>query len=88
MLPLTCALASANQNEKKHSLHMPEKTRLPLIIEQLKTKNPIRRAIDIAVLQVLEINGNQEQLLYSVYDSISRTMETLATLMKEGRVGD
>lgn len=42
----------------------------------------------LALFYVLEINGNQEQLLYSVYDSISRTMETLATLMKEGRVGD
>ncbi len=30
MLPLTCAFASANQNEKKHSLNMLEKTRLIL----------------------------------------------------------
>jgi len=30
MLPLTCALASANQNEKKHSLNMVEKTKLIL----------------------------------------------------------
>jgi hypothetical protein len=28
MLPLTCAFASANQNEKKHSLNMLEKTKL------------------------------------------------------------
>jgi hypothetical protein len=27
MLPLTCAFASANQNEKKHSLNMQEKTK-------------------------------------------------------------
>jgi len=27
MLPLTCAFASANQNEKKHSLNMLEKTK-------------------------------------------------------------
>jgi transposase len=30
MLPLTCAFASANQNEKKHSLSMLEKTKLTL----------------------------------------------------------
>jgi hypothetical protein len=30
MLPLTCVFASANQNEKKHSLNMLEKTRLIL----------------------------------------------------------
>ena len=30
MLPLTCAFASANQNEKKHSLNMLEKTELIL----------------------------------------------------------
>jgi transposase len=30
MLPLTCVLASANQNEKKHSLNMLEKTKLIL----------------------------------------------------------
>jgi hypothetical protein len=30
MLPLTCAFASANQNEKKHSLSMLEKTKLIL----------------------------------------------------------
>jgi len=30
MLPLTCTFASANQNEKKHSLSMLEKTKLVL----------------------------------------------------------
>jgi hypothetical protein len=30
MLPLTCAFASANQNEKKHSLNLLEKTKLIL----------------------------------------------------------
>lgn len=30
MLPLTCTFASANQNEKKHSLNMVEKTKLIL----------------------------------------------------------
>jgi hypothetical protein len=30
MLPLTCVFASANQNEKKHSLSMLEKTKLIL----------------------------------------------------------
>ena len=62
------------------------KTKLPSIIEQLKTKNLVRRAIDLAILQALEIKGNHEELLDSAYASISRTIETLATLMKEGQV--
>ena len=64
------------------------KTELPSIIEQLKTKNPVRRAIDLAVLQALEIKGNHEELLDSAYTSISRTIETLATLMKEGHTNE
>jgi type I restriction-modification system DNA methylase subunit len=62
------------------------KTKLPSIIGQLKTNNPVRRAIDLAILQALEIKGNHEELLDSAYASISRTIETLATLMKEGQV--
>lgn len=64
------------------------KTKLPSIIEQLKTKNPVRRAIDLALLQALDIRGDHDQLLDSAYASISRTIDTLATLMKEGQVGD
>ena len=58
---------------------------LPSIIEQLRTKNSNRRAIDLAILQALEIKGDHEKLLDSAYTAISRTIETLATLMKEGR---
>jgi hypothetical protein len=57
---------------------------LPSIKEQMKTKNPIRRVIDLAVLQALEIEGDNEKLLDSAYATILRTIETLATLMKEG----
>lgn len=64
------------------------KTKLPSIIEQLKTKNPVRRAIDLAVLEALEIKGNHEELLDSAYTSISGTIETLATLMKEGHADE
>jgi type I restriction-modification system DNA methylase subunit len=64
------------------------KTELPSIIEQLKTKNPVRRAIDLAILEALEIKGNHEELLDSAYTSISRTIETLATLMKEGHTNE
>jgi hypothetical protein len=64
------------------------KTKLPSIIEQLKTKNTVRRAIDLAVLQALEIRGNHEELLDSAYTSISETIETLATLMKEGHTDE
>jgi len=62
------------------------KTKLPSIIGQLKTSNPVRRAIDLAILQALEIKGNHEELLDSAYASVSRAIETLATLMKEGQV--
>ena len=61
---------------------------LPSIIEQLKNKNPIRYAIDLALLQALEIEGNHEKMLDSAYASISKTIETLATIMKEGRTND
>jgi hypothetical protein len=61
------------------------KTRLPSIIEQLNTKNLVRRAVDLAILQILQVEGNHEELLDSACASIARTIETLATLMKEGR---
>lgn len=61
---------------------------LPSIKEQMKTKNPIRRVIDLAVLQALEIEGDNEKLLDSAYATILRTIETLATLMKEGACND
>jgi len=62
------------------------KTKLPSIIEQLKTKNPVRKAIDMAILQVLEIKGNLDKMLDSAYNAVAVEIETLATLMKEGQV--
>ncbi len=60
MLPLTCTLASANQNEKKHSLNMLEKTRLILkksgaklrsvIADSQYSDNKIRNAADETVI--------------------------------------
>jgi len=60
MLPLTCTLASANQNEKKHSLNMLEKTRLTLkksgaklrsvIADSQYTDGKLRKAVDEAVI--------------------------------------
>ena len=41
MLPLTCAFASANQNEKKHSLNMLEKTKLILKHSAAKLRSVI-----------------------------------------------
>jgi len=41
MLPLTCAFASANQNEKKHSLNMLEKTKLILKRSAAKLRSVI-----------------------------------------------
>ena len=60
MLPLTCAFASANQNEKKHSLHMLEKTKLILkrsaarlrsvIADSQYSDGKLRSAVDEAVI--------------------------------------
>jgi transposase len=60
MLPLTCVFASANQNEKKHSLSMLEKTKLILRQSGAKLRSVIadsqysdaklRGAVDEAVI--------------------------------------
>jgi transposase len=60
MLPLACTLASANQNEQKHSLNMLEKTKLILKQSSAKLKSVIadsqysdgklRAAVDEAVI--------------------------------------
>ncbi len=60
MLPLTCAFASANQNEKKHSLNMLEKTKLILkrsaarlrsvIADSQYSDSKLRSAVDEAVI--------------------------------------
>jgi transposase len=60
MLPLTCAFASANQNEKKHSLNMLEKTKLILkrsaarlrsvIADSQYSDGKLRRAVNAAVI--------------------------------------
>lgn len=77
------------QNQKDNLLKVFDQyaeQELPSIIKQLKTNNPIRRAIDLSILQALEIKGDHEKLLDSAYASIAKTIETLATLMKEGKV--
>ena len=60
MLPLTCVFASANQNEKKHSLNMLEKTKLILkrsaarlrsvIADSQYSDGKLRRAVNAAVI--------------------------------------
>jgi transposase len=60
MLPLTCAFASANQNEKKHSLSMLEKTKLILkrsaarlrsiIADSQYSDSKLRGAVDETVI--------------------------------------
>jgi len=80
--------AELNQQQKERLTKVFDecaKTKLPSILNQLKTRNSIRRKIDLAILQTLEIKGNYDELLDSTYDSISKTIETLATLMKEGQ---
>jgi hypothetical protein len=60
MLPLSCVLASANQNEKKHSLNMLEKTKLILrrsatrlrrvIADSQYSDGKLRNAVDETVI--------------------------------------
>jgi transposase len=60
MLPLTCTFASANQNEKKHSLNMVEKTKLILkqsearlrsvIADSQYSDGKLRKAVDEMVI--------------------------------------
>jgi transposase len=60
MLPLTCVFASANQNEKKHSLNILEKTRLILkqcgaklrsvIADSQYSDSKLRNAVDETVI--------------------------------------
>jgi len=60
MLPLTCAFASANQNEKKHSLNMLEKTKQILkrsaarlrsvVADSQYSNSKLRNAVDEAVI--------------------------------------
>ena len=60
MLPLTCAFASANQNEKKHSLNMLEKTKQILkqsgarlrsvIADSQYSDGKLRNAVDATVI--------------------------------------
>jgi transposase len=60
MLPLTCAFASANQNEKKHSLNMLEKTKTILkrsaarlrsvIADSQYSDSKLRNAVDETVI--------------------------------------
>jgi len=60
MLPLTCTFASANQNEKKHSLNLLEKTKLILkqsaarlrsvIADSQYSGGKLRNAVDEAVI--------------------------------------
>jgi transposase len=60
MLPLTCAFASANQNEKKHSLNMLEKTKQILkrcgaklrsvIADSQYSDSKLRNAVDETVI--------------------------------------
>jgi hypothetical protein len=60
MLPLACALASANQNEQKHSMNLVEKSKLVLKQSAAKLKRVIadsqysdgklRKAVDDAVI--------------------------------------
>jgi type I restriction-modification system DNA methylase subunit len=77
------------QQQKKRLIQLFDehaKTQLPSVLEQFTKQNPVRKAIDLAILEALGIKGNLEELLGSAYENVSKTIRTLATLMKEGEV--
>ena len=60
--------AVLTQHQKNQLINVFDKnakTKLPSIIEQLRTKNPVRKEIDIALLQSLEIKGDYDEILDS-----------------------
>jgi len=58
--------------------------RLPSILEQLRTKHPVRRSIDRAWLKVLGYKGDADSLLDKLYKSLADEILLLKRLMKEG----
>ncbi len=73
-----------NKNEKELILKIFEEVKdieLPSILEQLKTKHPIRRKIDESILKVLGVEID----LDSLYDRIAQEIELLRSLMSEGK---
>lgn len=77
------------QQQKNHLINVFDKnakTKLPSIIEQLRTKNLVRKEIDKALLQSLEIKGDYDEILDSAYRAIADIIKSLAIIMKEGRI--
>jgi len=73
-----------SKNEKELILKTFEDVKdveLPSILEQLKTKHPIRRKIDESILKVLGVEID----LDSLYDRIAQEIELLKSLMSEGK---
>jgi hydroxyethylthiazole kinase-like sugar kinase family protein len=84
----TTTLTEQQKNKLVQVFNKNAKTKLPSILEQLKTKNTVRKAIDLALLQTLGIKGNLEEMLNSAYESVAESITTLATIMKEGKIED
>jgi type I restriction-modification system DNA methylase subunit len=80
--PLT--LTRQQKNQLLKVFDKCAKSKLPAVLEQLKTKNPVRKIIDLAILQALEINGNNDEMLDSMYSSVAETIMKLSSLMKKG----
>jgi hypothetical protein len=78
-----------NKEQKERLVRMFDrvaKTKLPSIHEQLKTKNKIRRAIDLTILDVLNIKVDKEGTLDLAYKNLAEKIEKLANLMNEGEL--
>lgn len=79
-------LTKLSDSEIDQLLNVFEKVRdveLPSILDQLKRKNPYRQAIDRAWLEILGYEGDADELLDGLYESLADEIELLKRLMAE-----
>mgnify|MGYP001088128003 CR=1 FL=1 len=60
-----------------------KKIKFPGILEQLRSKHPYRRHIDKAWLEILGYEGDADELLDGLYESLANEIELLKRLMAE-----
>ena len=83
---LPCARAQLSKSEFKRLLKVfkeVKEIRFPGILEQLRSKHPYRKHIDKAWLEILGYEGDADELLEGLYESLADEIELLKRIMKE-----
>jgi len=88
LVPDPISLSHEQRDQLVRTFDEQARIKMPSILDQLRTKNSVRRSIDLAFLRALGVKGDHEELLNRAYISIEKNIETLATLMKEGQAED